>query len=116
MRSRLHPLPRCLRLVALALLVLGLLVNPVLAAGCELEDMRVAAGGSHEVAAAATDPVEDTCCPGQLCGACCTAVTVMPLASAAALVASVIGSPSAAEQAEPGPAPRRAEIRPPIDA
>jgi hypothetical protein len=114
MRSRLHPVPRCLRLLALALLVLGLLVNPVLAAGCELKDMRLALGGSHEVVVDAADPGEDACCPGQVCGACCTAVTVMPLATAPALMARVIGGLPAAALVEPGPAPRRAEIRPPI--
>lgn len=117
MPSCLHRASHGLRLLALAVLALGLLVKPVLVAGCELEDMQLALGTGHEVVAAATDGgLEDECCPGQSCGECCTAGTVVPVAAVAMFPARVASAPPVAAPAEFGTAPARDVIRPPIAA
>ena len=118
MHSRLHSTPRGLRLLALVLLALGLLVKPVLVAGCELEDMRLAAGDPFAalVVDAASGQAGDECCPGQACGECCTAGTVLPKATASTVATHVAARPADAALAEPAPAPRGTAIRPPITA
>ncbi|HST44185.1 MAG TPA: hypothetical protein VLK29_03055 [Luteimonas sp.] len=131
--------------MALVLLSLGLMVKPVLAAACEVDDLRsahaaTAAGstdkaggavaGSDEVVATGTGDVRamastaetgadlagDTCCPGKVCNACCTSATVLPLASVASLPAPVPAHVEASTALTPGPVTHPVDVRPPINA
>lgn len=102
-----------LRLLVLGTLVLGLLVKPVLAANCELEDLQ--RDVAQVVLVDATDAdAGDECCPGQMCGECCTAGTVVPSFSSTvdALVVAAINGPGEATEFKPAPYP--VLIRPPI--
>jgi hypothetical protein len=104
---------RFLRLLVLGMLVLGLLVKPVLAANCELEDLQKDFGQVVLVDATDAD-AGDECCPGQMCGECCTAVTVVPSSGAtvSATAVAAIHTPAGAFEFEPAPYP--VSIRPPI--
>ena len=104
-----------LRLLALVLLALWLLAKPVLAASCELDDMRLAQGSAQCVLAADSDP-GDECCTGKLCGECCTAGTVLPTAPARALPIPAAIRPHAALSVTTDPAALPVAIRPPIAA
>ena len=100
-----------LRLPALAVLVLGLLAKPVLVAACELEDMTRA--GTVEL----VDPapgLDDACCPGQACGECCTAATMLPLAAGSSQAIPPQAHPQASSWVRSDPAPRVVAHRPPI--
>lgn len=104
---------RFLHLLALGMLVLGLLVKPVLAANCELEDLQRDVAQVVLVDATNAD-AGDECCPGQICGECCTAGTVVPSsgATAGAIAVAAINGPAGAVEFEPAPYP--VSIRPPI--
>lgn len=104
---------RFLRLLVLGTLVFGLLVKPVLAANCELEDLQRDLAQVVLVDAADAD-AGDECCPGQMCGECCTAGTFVPSFSATvgAVVVAAIDGPVGAAEFKPAPYP--VSIRPPI--
>jgi hypothetical protein len=104
---------RFLRLLALGMLVFGLLVKPVLAATCELEDLQWAVGQVALVDAGDAD-AGDECCPGQACGECCTAGTAVPPlpATVGAIAVVAMHIPASAVEFEPAPYP--VSIRPPI--
>lgn len=105
-----------LRFFALGLLVFGLLVKPVLAAQCELDDARRALG-DHKVAVLdAAMAGDEACCPGESCGECCTACTIM---SPAVLIVGAMPVPAGAAvtgATDFAPAPYPVAIRPPITA
>ena len=108
---------RALHLLALLVLALGLLGKPLLVAACEIGDMRLVQG-SGDVAMQALDAAahgaQDDCCPGQSCGACCTAVTAVPGAASPPWLLQVAARPLAARDYGAEPAPREKTIRPPI--
>jgi hypothetical protein len=105
-----------LRFLALGLLVFGLLVKPVLAAQCELDDARRALG-DYKVAVLDADAAGDeACCPGESCGECCTASTIV---SPAILVIGAMPAPAGAAViggTDFAPAPYPVAMRPPITA
>ena len=107
---------RCLRLLALAALVLGLLAKPILVAACELEDLRLAQVETGSVVDDAGEPGGDPCCPGQACGPCCAVTTLLPAAVAAGQVATPVAHPQPALRAGHAPAPLPVAYRPPIRA
>ncbi len=75
------PWTRCLRVLALGLVVVGLLLKPVQALSCGLDDLHRAAvaAGASPSAQADDDATGDACCLGQRCGDCCAVgVAVMP--------------------------------------
>ena len=102
-----------LRLLALAVLVLGLLAKPVLVAACELEDMTRA--GTVKLVDPAPGP-DDACCPGQACGECCTAATMLPLAACMGRAIRPQAHPQASFWVQSDPAPLAVAHRPPIRA
>jgi len=102
-----------LRLLVLGMLVLGLLVKPALAAHCELEDLQGDFGQVVLVDATDAD-AGDACCPGQVCGECCTAGTVVPSLSVTAGAIAVAAINGLAGAVEFKPAQYPVSIRPPI--
>jgi hypothetical protein len=106
-------LSRFLRLLTLGMLVFGLLVKPVLAATCELEDLQWAVGQVELVDAGDAD-AGDECCPGQACGECCTAGTAVPPLRAIVGAIAVVTIHAHAGAVEFEPAPYPVSIRPPI--
>jgi hypothetical protein len=117
MPSRPHRHLHGLRLLALVVFALALLVKPVLAASCELQDMRLAQGDGRAMAVdAVAGQGEGECCPGQLCGDCCTAGTVVPMAATPALSMPLAARPPVAIAAGFDPTPQRVATRPPIAA
>lgn len=104
-----------LRLLALALLVLGLLAKPVLVAACDLGDMTQA-GLQFLASDAAGDPTGDECCPGQACGECCTAATMLPVAASAGRAMPLDARPQATAWVGSEPVPLPVAHRPPIRA
>ncbi len=66
----------CLRLLLSLLLVCAMVVQPALAAACDLNDARVALGvdaGTETIALAGSSDDRSTgdCCGGRTCGHCC---------------------------------------------
>ena len=101
--------------MALWMLVVGLLSKPVLAASCEFEDLQRNFGNGQVVMVDPSDTdADDECCPGQTCGECCTAGTVMPSFSVTdgAISAESISHASGALAFAAAPYP--VSIRPPI--
>lgn len=116
-----HRAPHFLRLAALVVLAFGLLMKPVLVAACEFGDLRIAQDCADIATqddcgddAGVAEGLEDKCCPGQICGECCTATTVLPPAASPTWMehtfAAVVDSPPACII----PAPLSKAIRPPI--
>lgn len=85
-----------LRLALMGLLMLGICLQPVLAAACDVEDARVAldAGTDAAVAADAADGSRD-CCNSPACGDCClhAAATLPAIPQAMAFAAVRMPSP-----------------------
>lgn len=113
----LRPFP-ALRLLALLVLAMGLLAKPLLVAACELDDVARAHVGIAQLAADAGDAGDagEDCCPGKVCGECCTAATVLavaPLLTAAPLLAP---GPRQRTWVRSDPATLPVDIRPPISA
>ncbi len=73
------PLRACLRLVLLAMLILGVCLQPTFAAACDVEDARIAFEHGAETALSAADgdrtgdPAD--CCANPACGDCCLHAT-----------------------------------------
>lgn len=109
---------RALHLFALLVLALGLLAKPVLVAACELDDMdRSQASMVHGAdAQASSDPASDPCCPGKVCGECCTSAAGMPVPALAAIAPTPIAEPPLPAATGIAPAPLPVDIRPPISA
>lgn len=107
---------RCLRLLALAMLVLGMLAKPMLVAACEVEDMRLAQAGAGYAVDSAGEASGDACCPGQVCGECCTATTMLHVATTMGDAAPLDSYPRAVAWVEYEPAPLPVAHRPPIRA
>lgn len=107
---------RALHLLALLVLTLGLLAKPVLVAACELDDLDRTQASMAQDAASASEPATDPCCPGKLCGECCTPAAGMPVPALAAMMPALIADPPlpAATGVEPSPLP--VDNRPPISA
>jgi len=107
---------RCLRLLALAVLVLGMLAKPILVAACELEDLGRAQVEAGYVVDDTGDSSGDACCPGQACGECCTATTMLPAATVMGRATALDTRPRANAWVESEPAPLPVANRPPIRA
>lgn len=73
------PLRTCLRLVLLAMLVFGMCLQPVLAAACDIEDVRSAldhdAGEAANAEHGERSGVPGDCCANPACGDCCLHAT-----------------------------------------
>lgn len=113
------PASRALRLLALLVLAMGLLAKPVLVAACELDDLVWAQGAIEQLADApgdAADTPGDDCCPGKVCGECCTAATFLPIAPLATAATPVAAGPHPRIWVRSEPAALPVDIRPPISA
>jgi len=118
--SALQPIggPTLLRLLALGLLVIGLLAKPMLAAACDIQDLRQALGGDTIPVLVADDGCRsgDTCCLAHHCGECCVSgMAVLPVGLAFDRLALTI-EPVAPEHVEFRAPPRHEALRPPIRA
>ncbi|GHC02508.1 hypothetical protein [Thermomonas carbonis] len=71
--SRRTSLLACLRMVLLAMLMLGTCLQPVLAAACDVEDVRIVF--DHDADAASTADDAGDCCANPACGDCCLHAT-----------------------------------------
>lgn len=105
---------RALRLLALCVLALGLLMKPVLVAACELDDLGRTQGSAEHPTTAAGESVEDPCCPGKVCGECCTSAAWVPVPAVAAVVSLLAADVPLPVSAGFVPAPVPVDIRPPI--
>ena len=76
--------PQLLRMLALGLLFIGLLVKPVQAAACDVEDLKRVLGGEDVPAWVADGSgADDPCCPNQHCGECCASgMATLPVSTA----------------------------------
>ena len=111
--------PTLLRAVFLCMLMLGVLVRPVFALACEIDDSQRAYATEHQEFsdardASAEDGPQEDCCAVPGCGDCCSHATaaVIQLTAMAAM-------PSAAHVAEScssdfQPPPPGVDLRPPI--
>jgi hypothetical protein len=108
-------LPLALRVFVLALLAFGLLMKPVLAVACEIDDARQGLAGQHQPLVAA-DPGTggEDCCLVQNCNQCCvhTVAVLPPLKVAASFFA--VASPLPALSVEFEPTAYPVALRPPI--
>lgn len=114
-----QPASHPLRLLALLLLALGLLVKPVLVAACELDDLALPQSGIEQVIEAADDAddhADDACCPGKVCGECCTAATLLAMVPAATTATPIAAGPHPRAWVQSEPAALPVAIRPPISA
>jgi len=111
-----HPVSRFLRLMALAVLALGMLTKPMIVAACELEDLGLALASATPAFNAVEAPTGDACCPGQTCGECCTVSVAVPVAPAVGAAMPPTAIPQAAAWVKADPAPLSVAIRPPIAA
>ena len=59
---------------------------------------------------------DDACCPGQACGECCTAATMLPLAACMGRAIRPQAHPQASFWVQSDPAPLAVAHRPPIRA
>ncbi len=108
-------LPHGLRRLAACVLALGLLLQPLLGAQCEIRDLGSPVGdGSASMIAIADQGDASTCCPGQQCGECCTVATVVPMMMALLPVMHVRNAPLKARFVDFSPTPYPVAIRPPI--
>ena len=106
----------CLRLLAMAVLVLGLLAKPVLVAACELDDLAAAHGQSGHLVDAIGESSAGECCPGQSCGECCSATSMLPVVPAPGPAVTHGVRPPALVRVELEPGPLPVAHRPPIGA
>lgn len=109
-RRRSHP--SLFRIVLAALLALGLCLQPVLAAACDVEDVRVALDGGGPALSGLHDDGAGSagdCCANPACGDCCLhATATLPAAIVATVPVLRIG----------GVMPPRTDFRPsdyPVD-
>lgn len=110
LRPRLSP---ALHLLVLCLLVFGLVMKPVLAVACEIDDARRVLTDGQPVAAAESED-SDECCPSQNCNeCCCPTVAMVPKLKVAASL-SLAASPLPALSVEFEPTAYPVALRPPI--
>ena len=117
--SRRLPTLQILRFLALGLFVLGLLVKPVLAAHCGLDDARRAMGDYQAAVLNADVAGDEACCPGESCGECGECCTASTAVSPVALVVGTQLAPAGAAvvgATDFVPTPYPVPIRPPITA
>ena len=111
LRPRLSP---ALHMLMLCLLVFGLVMQPVLAAACEIDDAQQVLAGSHQPVVTTDFDGSDDCCLSQNCNECCAhTVAMVPklkVAPSLPLVASPL--PTLSMEFEPTAYP--VALRPPI--
>lgn len=80
-------LANCLRMAFMAMLLLGLCLQPVFAAACDVEDVRIALDQDHDGEPASTTDADDgsaDCCANPACSdGCLHAAASLPAAQAA---------------------------------
>lgn len=104
------------RVIFVALLGLGLCLQPVLEAACEVADATQASTWADADGADVADSGEDECCPNQACAACCLHATAnCDQASAAHPLTPGIVLASASSVESP-PEHYPVDTRPPIPA
>lgn len=67
---------QAMRSVALALLLIGMVLNPMLAAACQIDDIGDRMSGQHPSVSNHAPAQDGQCCPMQGCSACCAHVAV----------------------------------------
>ena len=79
-----------LRLLLLAMLTVGMVVNPMLAAACGICDVQQSAKGEQEPAASEVPSADEDCCSASNCNSCCshTVAVQTPFDGAAAAPAT----------------------------
>ena len=105
-----------LRLLALAVLVLGMLAKPVLVAACEVDDLCQSNAGTPSMTHDTGDRADDGCCPSRICGECCTASAMLPVTVGTGQATPLDTCPHSACRVESEPASLPVEHRPPIRA
>lgn len=102
----------CLRMVLLAMLMLGACVQPALAAACDVEDARIALDAGNAIHADTGEAGD--CCTNPACGDCCLhAVASLPAVTHASPLipgAGIVATPVARVR----PADYPVDSRPPI--
>jgi hypothetical protein len=112
-----HPhWPLALRVFVLGLLMFGLVMKPVLAAACEIEDARQALVGEHAVPTVNSSDhyAGEDCCVVQNCGECCVHVAAMVPQVKVADTFAVAPNPLPALSVEFEPTAYPVAFRPPI--
>src|SRR5687767_12638912 len=111
LRPRLSP---ALHLLVLCLLAFGLVMKPVLAVACEIDDARQVLSGTHQpVLTTDVDSIDD-CCPSQNCSECCAhTVAMVPKLKVAATLA-LVANPLSTLSVEFEPTAYPVALRPPI--
>ena len=107
-------LPLALRLLLLGLLLFGLLVKPVLAATCEIDDARPELAGQHQSVVASDTGTSEDCCLVQDCNACCAQVAAMAPQLKVSAAVPQFASPLPALSVEFEPPAYPVAFRPPI--
>jgi len=116
MSSRRSP-SLALRLLVLALVAFGLVAKPMLAAACDVVDLRLtAAPAGVSMSATAIDASGTDCCPMQHCSQCCVHVSVVVPWVRIATAESVVAIPSPMSPRSFEPTPYPVALRPPISA
>jgi hypothetical protein len=107
-------LPLALRVFMLGLLVFGLVMNPVLAAACEIGDASQSLAGQHQPVVAPDSQADEDCCLVQDCSACCAHVAAMVPALKVAAAFPEVASPLPVLSMEFEPTAYPVAFRPPI--
>lgn len=110
-------LPRALRVFALGLLVIGLVMKPVLATVCDIEDTRPAMTGEHQPVATAAQDMDSAgqeCCPAQSCNECCAHTAAMTAALNVVMTSRIVTSPLSTLSVDFTPTAYPVAVRPPI--
>ena len=110
-RPRLSP---ALQMLVLCLLVFGLVMKPVLAVACEIDDARQVLADSHQPVVAADSGGSDDCCPSQNCSECCAHTVAMVPKLKVATSLPLMASPLPTLSVEFEPTAYPVALRPPI--
>ncbi|MEO8366040.1 MAG: hypothetical protein ABI538_07525 [Pseudoxanthomonas sp.] len=105
-----------LRVVLMAILALGLCLQPVFAAACEIADATQATEPTYGDDANATDAGQGECCPNQVCSDCCLHATATFDPARVALPSALDFVRVSAPYTGVTPSDYPVDIRPPIQA
>lgn len=105
---------QAMRSIALALLLIGMVMNPMLAAACQIDDIGDRMSGQHPSVSNHAPSQDGSCCLAQGCSACCAHVAFFrsALAVASGLPADAGVLPVLSIEFEPTACP--VPFRPPI--
>lgn len=105
---------QALRSIALGVLLIGMVMNPMLAAACQIDDIGDRMSGQHPSVSNHAPSQDGNCCLAQGCSACCAHVAFFrsALAVASGLPAGAGVLPALSIEFEPTAYP--VPFRPPI--